>query len=355
MRREERMSVRGPKLSVFAGILAAIALVFGIYTTFFQSRGFEKTTATIVSVEETRESVERNDSDDRDYDVTVEYTVDGKTYTALLDFYSSSFKPGKTVSVLYDPNDPTVVHGGQWFGIYLMGVGALILAVVIVSAVKTKKANAAVQEQQELSGGTRYPAPNPGEERELYFLSDLGTAKIGHRIEDASRRILFEAKMTKFNLFTPFLFDFVDHEHNRTVPHTVGHEESSERDTLLLDNHYTFTFDGQDIWKHLKQNGIRVDSVYGAGGGKMIGVNYVIYRDGEELARVESTGQYVHEEDAAEKGRLGKLIPVKGFYRIWTNEQNLELLFVTMLAFARSGASDDRGGNYKTLFNTLKQ
>ena len=69
------MSFRGPKLSIFAGVLAAIALVFGIYTMFFQSRGFEKTTATIVSVEETRESVERNDSDDRDYDVTVEYML----------------------------------------------------------------------------------------------------------------------------------------------------------------------------------------------------------------------------------------------------------------------------------------
>ncbi len=348
-------SVRGPKLSIFASVLAVIALVFGFYTTFIQSRGFEKTTATILSVEETEESIALDDDDNRDYDVTVEYTVDGKTYTGLLDFFSPSFAPGKTVTVRYDPNNPSVIHGGQGFGIYLMAVGAAILAIAIFSAVRTKKKNAAVAQQQERSGAAGYPAPDPGEEREVYFLTDRGTAKYGHRMEDAERRVLFEAKMTKFSLMTPYEFDFIDHEHQKTTPHTVGHEESSEWNALLLDNHYTFTFDGQDIWKHLKQNGIRVESSYGAGGGKLVGVNYRIFRDDEELARAESTSIYVHEEDAEARGKLGKLVPAQGYYRVWTRERNLELLFVTLLAFARSGASDDRGGNFQTIANTVKK
>ena len=135
----------------------------------------------------------------------------------------------------------------------------------------------------------------------------------------------------------------------------MGHEEATERDSLLLDNHYTFTFDGADIWKHLKANGITVESSYGAGSGKLVGVNCTIYRDGAELARVESTGIHVHEEDAEAGSKLGKLLPVQGYYRIWTKERNLELLFVTLLAFARSGASDDRGGNFKTFANTVKK
>ena len=69
------ISLRGPKLKFFASILAVIALCVGIYTTFFRSRGFVKTTGTVVSV--------RMDTsgDDTYYYPTVEYTVDGKTYT----------------------------------------------------------------------------------------------------------------------------------------------------------------------------------------------------------------------------------------------------------------------------------
>ena len=63
----------------------------------------------------------------------------------------------------------------------------------------------------------------------------------------------------------------------------------------------------------------------------------------------------VHEEDEAEKSRLSSLVPVRGFYRVRTTESDLSLLFVTLLAFARSGASDDRGGNFKTIVNTARK
>ena len=43
-------SVRGPKLKIFAGVLAVIVLIVGVYMTFFQSRGFVKTTASITDV-----------------------------------------------------------------------------------------------------------------------------------------------------------------------------------------------------------------------------------------------------------------------------------------------------------------
>ncbi len=48
-------------------------------------------------------------------------------------------------------------------------------------------------------------------------------------------------------------------------------------------------------------------------------------------------------------------IPAQGFYRVWTREENLDLLFVTLLAFARSGASDDRGGSRGALLGTLRK
>lgn len=124
------ISLRGPKLKIFAAVLAVIALAVGIYLTFFRSQGFVKTTGTIVSLRE-------DSSDDSTvYFPTVEYTVDGKTYTGELDTGSGSYKVGKTIPVLYDPNDPAVVHDGSGVGIYFIVVGAVMLAVVIWSSVQ---------------------------------------------------------------------------------------------------------------------------------------------------------------------------------------------------------------------------
>lgn len=341
------MSVQGLRIRYFALALALIAIAAGVYFTFFQSRGFEKTQAKIVSIEELPRDFE---DDDPTYDVTVEYTVGGKSYTQKLDSYDPTYKVGKTIEIKYDPADPTVIHGGGGFGIYVLVIGAVIFVGVVASIIIGR---ISLKKVREAAGGEEvYPPAEYGEERELYFITDIGTPKYGHRIEDGFRQVLYEAKMTKFTLTSPFGFDFIDHVNGKTTPHLVGHEESSEWDTLLLDNHYTFKFDGVDIWKHLKKNGITVDSSIGGGSGKLIGANYVIFRDGVELARAESTSRYVHEEEAAEH-KAASAIPAQGFYRIWTREKNLGLIFVTLLAFARTGATGDNGGNYKAIFGSL--
>ena len=56
----------------------------------------------------------------------------------------------------------------------------------------------------------------------------------------------------------------------------------------------------------------------------------------------------------AEQHKVAGAIPIQGFFRVWTREENLDLIFVTLLAFARSGASDDRGGNFGAVLGTLK-
>ena len=162
--------------------------------------------------------------------------------------------------------------------------------------------------------------------------------------------MLYEAKMTKFSPLSDFHFDFIDHEKNKTTPHLIGHEEETDWNSFLIDNHYTFKIDGEDIWKHLKRNGISVQSKLGAD--KTLSVGYTIFRDGNQIATVETTSKYVHEEDE-EAHSIASKIPVQGFYRIHTGERNLDLLFVTILAFARSGASDDKGGSRRVLFNSL--
>ena len=153
--------------------------------------------------------------------------------------------------------------------------------------------------------------------------------------------------MTKFTLAGPFGFNFIDHMNGTTVPRLIGHAEKTEWNSLLLDNHNTFTIDGEPIWDHLKRNGIGIQSQFASG--KILTAAYTVTRDGEQIATFETTSQYVHEEDEAAHPAAGK-VPTQGFYRIQTSEKNLDLLFVTILAIARSGATGDNGGDRAILF-----
>ena len=86
--------------------------------------------------------------------------------------------------------------------------------------------------------------------------------------------------------------------------------------------------------------------------GKVLTPSYTVFRDGEEIACIEQTSQYVHEDDA-ENHKVASKMPIEGFYRIFTKEKNLDLIFVTVMAFARSGATDASGGGRKMLFNSM--
>ena len=187
-----------------------------------------------------------------------------------------------------------------------------------------------------------------GEPRQLYFLTDTGTAKVGHRMEDVNKKVLYEAKVTKFSLVGATGMDFIDHMKGTTTPHQVGHEIETDYHSILIDNHSGFKFDGEDIWKHLKRNGVVIQSSFMSG--KPLWPQYRVLRDGEEIAVLQSSGVHVHEEDAAGDGKLAKMVPARGYFRIQTREKNLDLLFVVAMAFARTSALDGEGGSFGLLF-----
>ncbi len=145
-------------------MIAVVALAFGIYSTFIQSAGYEKTTATILSIKVDPDSTSEDDS----YIVTANYTVDGKEYTNVLNTYSPSYKVGKTVEVRYDPADPNKVTSGFAIGVYAMVVGAVILVTIVYLTIREKKS---VRELKENQGEIRYDPSEKGAERELYFIT----------------------------------------------------------------------------------------------------------------------------------------------------------------------------------------
>ena len=235
------ISLKGSGLKIFAAILAVIALAFGAYSAFFRSEGFVDGTATIISIEE---DPDPDNTGDVQYIVKAKYTVDGKEYTTTLNSYDPAYKVGGDVAIKYDPNNPEKMTSGFGIGIAVMIIGAALLAVVIFLTVKKK---VSVKKLKETNGELTYAPSVKGEERELYFLTDVGTIKGGHHLEDKNRRVLYEAKMTKFSPLSAFAFDFIDHENNKTTKHLVGHAEEMDWNSILIDNNYTFTIDGQAV------------------------------------------------------------------------------------------------------------
>lgn len=167
-------------------------------------------------------------------------------------------------------------------------------------------------------------------------------------MEDVNKKVLYEAKVTKFSLVGATGMDFIDHVKGTTTPHQVGHEIETDYHSILIDNHSGFRFDGEDIWKHLKRNGVAIQSSFMSG--KPLWPQYRVLRDGEEIAVLQSSGVHVHEEDAAGDGKLAKMVPARGYFRIQTREKNLDLLFVVAMAFARTSALDGEGGSFGLLF-----
>lgn len=340
------MQLKGIKFKYIMAVAGVLALALGVYFTFFATADYKPVTTTVVSVE-------REDAgEDTYYTVIVKYTVNGKQYQEEISVNNAEkLKSGDTVEALYKPSDPAVVKTkSTGAGIYMIVVGGLLVAGFVFMTAKEKSGKK--ENEQLYPGGFKYAPSVKGESRELYFITDTGTAKYGHRIEDKNRTVLFEAKVTKFTMLSATRMDFIDHVHNKTMPHLIGHEESAERSGFLIDNYSTFSFDGEDIWDHLKRNGVKVESSFMEG--KTLWPQYRVYRDGEEIALIQASNYRVHEEDQTE-GKLANAVPARGFYRIFTGEQNLDLLFTVALAFARTEANDDRGGNYGLLFGKKKK
>ncbi|MBR1759028.1 MAG: DUF3592 domain-containing protein [Lachnospiraceae bacterium] len=306
------------------------------------AKTFSPTKGVIQSIE-VEEGIGEDDPDT--YTVMVEYTVDGKTYVSDLGENGKDYAVGKEIDILYNPNNPEVItKPGTMMPIIAIAVGLLAFVIPLVLMIRKKSPKV----QQAKQANIYYEPSVKGEERELYFLTDLGTAKIGHQLEDANRVVLYEAKVTKFTVAKPTEMDFIDHVNARTTPRLVGHEVSVEYSSPLIDSRFTFTFDGEDIWNHLQRNGITVKTTFAQG--KFLTPEYHIFRDGEEIAYALTTSQNVHEEDEEAKSKLSSLVPVRGFMRVWTKEQNLDLLFLTLMAFARTAALDDEGGQFGAIF-----
>ncbi|MBQ2309227.1 MAG: hypothetical protein II186_01095 [Erysipelotrichales bacterium] len=314
---------------IFVIVMGLISMCIGTYMGFFKGSDYVKTKAVISRVEKNPDYDPNFSGSGFEYFAYVTYTVDGREYTAQLDSWTDSYKVGKEVPIKYDPVNPEKITEDSGMYIYFIAVGALLIAAEIFTMLKNRKQRRqlAMREPEILFRNMIYHE----EEKELYFLTDLGTPKGGCHIEDANREILYEAKCTNFSLVADSEYDFIDHVYPRTVKHLAGKTVTTTSSFFLaIDAHSTFTVDGLDVWKLLHENGIEIST-----GLRGIRPVYTIYRDGVKIAEAESSGYKVHEED--QKNFLDKLpTAAAGFYKIYAHDDNLDAIFLTLFAIGRT-------------------
>lgn len=307
-----------------------ILIIVGIILMCMTSGNLVETVGTVTKVEEST-----NDENQKEYTVHFTYTVDGTVYPdGKFENLSKSYKEGDDIKVFYDPDKPDVPvadKSGRLIGIIMIGVGVLATAFGVWKTVK------AFQKSKELD---KTPKAAPVEFEgfktapgvtEYYCRHDGSALKPGYILEDGARKVLFEGKMLKQAVIGARVFEFTNHTNGRVEEHEVGHTMTQSYNDEFFSVKSWFKFDGKNIWDLLHEKGLRMNTNLR---GKFPNLIYEISKDGSPFARLETSGKYVHEDEAAEH-KLN--IPVgKYYYRVWTNSNDIETLFLTIFAISET-------------------
>ena len=309
-----------------------ILIIFGIILLGFKTDNYVETVGKVTNVEQ---YLDHNGEDTQTvYDVDFDYTVDGKQYSSSFTGLGKAYKVGDEIKVFYDPENPqnTTNSKSGIFGPIAIGLGALALVGGVLTAVKAFKKSKELDDQIKAAGGSLSIEPLPKSELTEYYVSyDGQMLKPGYIVEDKARNMVYEAKMDKNALVGARQFTFTDVRTGKTTDHEVGHTVTQSFNDELFSAKSTFKFDGEKIWDVLHSRGIRIQTNMIS---KFPNMVYTIGRNGQFMATVETSGKYVHEEDAAEH-KLN--IPMgRYYYRVWTKETDLEDLFLTVFAISET-------------------
>lgn len=312
--------------------LSVVIIALGIMLIFFNNstKDYLETTGTVKAVNEVAGA-----EDVTEYEISFSYTVDGTEYNGEFTL-SQSYAVNDSITVYYNPSDPSEYansKGSALIAIIVIAVGAIILVASIIITVANVKKNKEMDNyviDDALLEKYRNRALSE-QEVEYYCMLDGHTFKPGYIVEDRNRRVLYEAKNTKNIPALPREFEFINHYTNTTTKHKVTRPVDTSLDNEVFSNSSYIKFDGVNIWEYLHKAGIRINTDLTSVFPK---IRYEISLAGEPIARVETSSKYVHEEDEEDKKIV---IPVgRYYYRIWTKELDLELLFLAIFAISET-------------------
>jgi hypothetical protein len=111
----------------------------------------------------------------------------------------------------------------------------------------------------------------------------------------------------------------------------VGHTVTQTYNNEFFSMSSWFKFDGKNIWDLLHEKGIRIDTDLH---NEFPKARYIVSLNGGFFATIETSGKFVHEEDA-EQHKMN--LPVgRYYYRCWTQSDDIELLFLVVFAISET-------------------
>lgn len=309
--------------------LGVILIAVGIFLLTLNTDSYLETVGKVTEVYETR-----NAENSKVYDTSFTFTVDGKEYTGTFSELSEEYKVGDEIKVFYNPEDPTQTTNSKLGGIVapvMIGLGAAALVFGLLQTVKAFKKSKELDQTPKAAPVAFEGFKQTAGVTEYYCRYDGVMFKPGYILEDAARKVLFEGKMTKQALVGARSFEFSNHVSGGVTEHEVGHTVTQSYD----DNGWTakswFKFDGRNVWDVLHDKGIRLQTNMRS---KFPNFIYEVSKDGQAFAILETSGKYVHEDEAAEHSLN---VPVgRYYYRVWTNTRDFETLFLTIFAISET-------------------
>ena len=306
-----------------------LMIIFGILMLSFSSGELVETTGKVTAVEESVDSENKTV-----YDVSFTYTVDGKQYEGSFVGMSEAPKTGEEIKIFYDAENPEKHTNTKLGGVIapiLIVLGAAVAVGGVLMTVKAFRKSKELDQTAKASAADFAGFKNAPGVTEYYCRHDGKTLKPGYILEDAGRRILFEGKMSKQALVGARTFEFVNHVNGATEEHDVGHTVTQSYNDEFFSVSSWFKFDGRNIWDVLHERGLRMNTNLRS---KFPNLIYEVSRNGAPYAIIETSGKYVHEDEAAEHKMN---VPVgRYFYRIWTNSNDLETVFLTVFAISET-------------------
>ena len=316
--------------------LGLILLVMGGIMLSMTPKQYGETTGIITGVQEYQE----RDADGvlhTRYEAAFTYLANGRHYENSFSDLAEKPNVGDQIPVYYDPDNPQSVSNSKNTGliaVVMLVAGAAAVVFAVLSGVKGFRKNRELDEKLRGSAGAAEApvvTPVPREQLTEYYVSfDGNSLRPGYIVEDRARSVVYTAEMTKNAVIGNRTFAFTDRQ-GRTVEHQVGHTVTESFSNEFFSTTSFFKFDGVNIWDVLHDRGVRIATDFHSALPKVI---YTVSQNGRFFATIETSGKYVHEEDAAEH-KLN--VPVGRYYfRCWTDSQDLELLFLTVFAISET-------------------
>ena len=152
----------------------------------------------------------------------------------------------------------------------------------------------------------------------------LKTFKQGFFLEDEGGKVIYEAKMLKFSLFSASPFEFTNNITNKKEEHKIGKTVTAEESGLAGDFSTSsyFKYDGEKIWDYLHKKGIRINSTLAS---KKLGMSYDVTFEGEPFATIATSSP---------KGK--SIITTDLYYDVTCDEKDLDLVFLVAFAIAKT-------------------